>query len=194
MRGRHARAYRALLRLYPRRFRAEYQDEMTRLFAQQVHYARVTEGWAGVLRVWIRSLIDLVATAPTEHLENEVLVASPIGSRDKPAAVRLRPSASPWAAIGLLPLWTLPVLAVLAPDYLHAAILNPPAMLGLPFGVVAIGGGILWAALGVVVMANTTSIGLRILALILFTIPSTVIVLFCPAFVLILINLTPQTH
>jgi hypothetical protein len=192
MRGRHARAYRALLRLYPRRFRAEYQDEMTRLFAQQLHYARVTEGWVGVLRVWVRSLIDLVATAPTEHLEKEVLIASPVGARDRQATVRVSPSPGPWVAIGLLPLWMLLVLAVLVPDYLHAAILNPSSMLGLPFGVVAIGGGILWAALGVVVMANTASIGPRILALTLFTIPSTVIVVLCPLFILIVLNLTPS--
>jgi hypothetical protein len=192
MRGRHARAYRALLRLYPRRFRADYQDEMTRLFAQQLHYARVTEGWAGVLRVWVRSLIDLVATAPTEHLEKEVLVASPVGAHEKGANVPIRPSASPWVAIGLLPVWTLIVMAVLAPSYLDAAILNPPSMLGLPFGVIAIGGGIVWSALGVVMMAKTSSIGQRTLALILFTIPSIVIVLFCPAFVLIWLNLTPS--
>jgi hypothetical protein len=193
MRGRHARAYRALLRLYPRRFRVDYQDEMTRLFAQQVHYARVTEGWAGVLRVWVRSLIDLVATAPTEHLEKEVLVASPVGARDRQARIRVRPSASPWVAIGLLPLGLLLFLPVLAPNFFGAVFLNPPAMLGLPFGVVAIGGGILWAALGVIVMTNTSSIGLRIVSLILFTIPSTVIVVFCPLFILILLNLTASS-
>jgi hypothetical protein len=178
-----------LLRLYPRRFRAEYQDEMTRLFAQQLHHARVTEGWAGALRVWVRSLIDLVATAPSEHLEKEILVASPVGAPDKRANVPVRPSASPWVAIGLLPLWTLLVVAILAPKYLAAAFLNPPGMLGLPFGVVAMGGGIVWATFGVALMANTSSIALRTLSLILFTIPATLLVLLCPAFVLILLNL-----
>ena len=164
---------------------------MTRLFAQQVHYARVTEGWSGVLRVWVRSLIDLVATAPTEHLEKEVLVASPVGARDRQASVRVSPSAIHWVAIGLLPLGVLLFLAVLTPNFIDGAFLNPPAMLGLPFGVAVIAGGILWSALGAVVMANTSSIGLRTLALIVFTIPSTVIVLLSPAVVLILLNLSP---
>jgi hypothetical protein len=66
-------------------------------------------------------------------------------------------------------------------------------MLGLPFGVVAIGGAMLWAALGVMVITNTSSIGLRIVALILFTIPSTLIVVLCPLFILILLNLTPSS-
>ncbi len=54
--------YRTLLRVYPRRFRDEYRDDMALLFAEQLH-----DGSAS--RVWARSLIDLTITIPARHLE-----------------------------------------------------------------------------------------------------------------------------
>lgn len=56
------RAYRASLRLYPRRFRAEYGDDMVALFEDQLrdeHTARVVG----------RAALDLALSAPTRHLE-----------------------------------------------------------------------------------------------------------------------------
>ena len=54
--------YRSLLRVYPRRFRDEYRDDMALLFAEQLR-----DGPAS--RVWARSLIDLTITIPARHLE-----------------------------------------------------------------------------------------------------------------------------
>ncbi len=54
--------YRGLLRLYPRRFRAEYAPDMALLFADQLH-----DEPAG--RVWARGVVDLAITIPTRHLE-----------------------------------------------------------------------------------------------------------------------------
>jgi len=130
MRGRHVRAYRALLRVYPRRFRAEYEEEMCRVFAQQLHYARVVEGWPGVVRVWARSLVDLVTTAPSEHLEEEMLVASPVGA----SSWRPRQDASPprrWVLIGLGPVWALLAL-LFVQSWGGAVFLNPPSRLRWP--------------------------------------------------------------
>jgi hypothetical protein len=188
MRNRHVRAYRALLRVYPRRFRADYQEEMTRVFAQQLHYARVTEGWTGVLRVWARSLIDLVATAPAEHLEREMLVASPADSRGKPATFRLKPSRDPWLLVGSLPFGVLLVMTVLLPKYLTAAFYNPPSMAGLPMGVVAIGVALIWAAFGLGMIRLASSRRWRAAALILFTVPAAALVASSPAFVLIILD------
>lgn len=56
------RAYRALLRLYPRRFRDEYGADMALLFADQLRDEPAA-------RVWTRSVIDLALTIPTQHLE-----------------------------------------------------------------------------------------------------------------------------
>lgn len=57
-----AGAYRALLRLYPRRFRDEYGTDMALLFADQL-------GDEPAARVWARSAIDLALTIPAQHLE-----------------------------------------------------------------------------------------------------------------------------
>lgn len=56
------RAYRTSLRLYPRRFRAEYGDDMVALFEEQLrdeHAARVLG----------RTALDLALTVPSRHLE-----------------------------------------------------------------------------------------------------------------------------
>ena len=153
--SRHVRAYRALLRLYPRRFRGEYRDEMTRLFADQLRDVRLTEGAVGVLRLWARSLVDLVATAPGQHLEKEVLVASPVGASDPSSSVRRRPSSVPWVIAGLAPLWFVIGSRVLAPGFLDPLFLNPPGVLGLPLGVVLQGIALAWMSLGVLIVLST---------------------------------------
>lgn len=55
-------AYRALLRLYPRRFRDEYGPDMALLFAEQLRDEPAA-------RVWVRGMVDLAITVPTRHLE-----------------------------------------------------------------------------------------------------------------------------
>ncbi len=56
------RAYGALTRLYPRRFRDEYGIDMVSMFRDQ---CRDESAW----RVVSRSAIDLAITIPTQHLE-----------------------------------------------------------------------------------------------------------------------------
>ena len=57
-----AGAYRAVQHLYPRRFRAEYGDDMVALFREQL---RDEPAW----RVCGRALIDLAVTVPVLHVE-----------------------------------------------------------------------------------------------------------------------------
>jgi putative ABC transport system permease protein len=56
---RSERLYRRLLRLYPRDFRDEYGEEMSRLFRD-----RTSEGSS---RLWLQVLGDLLVHAPKEH-------------------------------------------------------------------------------------------------------------------------------
>jgi len=56
------RAYRALLRLYPRSFRSEYGDDMVLLLRQQLRDENVA-------RVAARAAVDLAITVPVRHLE-----------------------------------------------------------------------------------------------------------------------------
>jgi hypothetical protein len=60
--GAAIRAYGALLRLYPRRFRDQYGDDMVLLMREQ----RTEES---APRVFARSMIDLAISIPTQHLE-----------------------------------------------------------------------------------------------------------------------------
>lgn len=56
------RIYRTLLRLYPRRFRIEYGDDMVALLEEQLRDEPAP-------RVVGRAALDLIVTVPTRHLE-----------------------------------------------------------------------------------------------------------------------------
>jgi predicted permease len=60
--------YRALLRLYPKSFRAQFGDEMVNLFADRLHVARRDAGVRGWLARWARTLPDILISASGEHL------------------------------------------------------------------------------------------------------------------------------
>ena len=57
-----SRSYRAFVRLYPKRFREEFGDDLVALFADQ----RADDG---ALRTWTRATRDALVTIPTQHLE-----------------------------------------------------------------------------------------------------------------------------
>ena len=59
------RWFRRLLRLLPFDFRADYGDEMTRVFEAE---RRAAVGRADLLRVWFANLAALAAIGPREHL------------------------------------------------------------------------------------------------------------------------------
>jgi len=70
--NRHAvsqRIYRLLLRCYPQEFRREYGPHMVQLFRDCCRSAAVRDGRAGLCRLWLRVLLDLIRTAPEEHLQ-----------------------------------------------------------------------------------------------------------------------------
>ena len=64
----HERIYRALLRLYPAGFRAQFADEMVQLFIDQLRAA-------GATRTWPRALGDLAVTAASERTRKDRTLA-----------------------------------------------------------------------------------------------------------------------
>lgn len=66
MTARASRAYRALLRLYPREFRQRFADDMADLFDDQLAAARARGRWAPVA-LWLRVVTSLVHTSLLEH-------------------------------------------------------------------------------------------------------------------------------
>ncbi|HUF27843.1 MAG TPA: ADOP family duplicated permease [Gemmatimonadaceae bacterium] len=65
--GLHDRVFRLLLRLYPRSFREEYGDEMTRYFLERLTRAREQRKRQAVISLWARTALDLVRTAAAER-------------------------------------------------------------------------------------------------------------------------------
>lgn len=64
------RLYRALLGMYPARFRARYADEMTRLFVDQLREARADGGATTTTGTWLRAVPDMVGSAISEHRDD----------------------------------------------------------------------------------------------------------------------------
>jgi predicted permease len=58
--------YRALLRLYPKSFRGEYEGEMCAIFSQR---QRDASGFFGMIALWIETLFDVVFNAAHVHLD-----------------------------------------------------------------------------------------------------------------------------
>jgi len=64
----HQRAYRSLLVLYPPSFRREWGPAMVQLFGDQLRHPR-RPGRAVGVRVWLRTLDDLLSSVPRQQWE-----------------------------------------------------------------------------------------------------------------------------
>ena len=65
-----ARIYGFLLMAYPAQFRREYGPHMTQVFRDCYREQRRLGRQFAVLGLWFQVLVDLMQTAPTEHMEN----------------------------------------------------------------------------------------------------------------------------
>lgn len=80
--GLHVRVFRLLLRLYPRRFRDVYGEEMTRFIAERVERARGRKRRFGVFRLWLSTVIDVTKTAIAERGDRPARTDGPRKGRD----------------------------------------------------------------------------------------------------------------
>ena len=111
----------------------------------------------------------------------------------QPERIRPTPPARPLPIaaifIALLPVFLFVLLLIISPSFMRPLLLNPPSMAGLPLGVVLEAAGLVWAALGAIVVATTGSKAVRLFASVVFTLPAMFAVILAPAIVLILSNL-----
>jgi hypothetical protein len=172
---------------------------MTLLFAQQLEDARSTGGHLAVLELWTRSLVDVVATAPTEHLEKDVLVAQPVAGIDPSRTKPERAMRILWMIVALAPAFMLLFLFVAAPHFMDPMFQTPPAFLGdsrhpsaheIPLGTVILGLSVIWYAIGVAIVGRASRPSRRLVAVLVFIFPATFGFLFGPAVILIMQNLT----
>ena len=294
--SRHVRAYRRLLSLYPAAFRAEYGNEMTQLFADQLRDARRAGGIAPVARLWLVAAADVLVTAPGLHLRREEPVPRPVEGalgaaggvgqdraasvgallleilgllfvglgvvkwlsdgvtsgvpfavgippllaaglglrRPSPAtysvgaavagvwglfltamaypdrwpyfaiggafclaavllivaAVRARPcTRRTWMLASLLPASTFILLSVVKPGFVASIFDAPVAFLGYPLGPLLILVAMGWMGLGLLALRAWRSKGGGVAALLLFTVPATLVVVLAPVAVLTIVNL-----
>lgn len=188
--SREVRLYRQLLRVYPASFRVEYADEMARLFAEQLDDAARSGHRLAVLRLWTDSLIDIAMTAPGHHIKKEEVVPRPVGVESVSVHVPAsRQWVGPRVALGLLPVWLVVILRIFAPGFMEPVFSNPPAILGLPAGVVFVLAAFAWMTIGVLIIRTTSTTVGALIAFMAFTVPSMFIILLSPAAILIIQNL-----
>src|SRR6266508_1539144 len=94
----------------------------------------------------------------------------------------------PRVLLGLIPLWILLVLLIAAPESIEPLGANPPAIIGLPLGIVLVGTALAVMAVGVVVIRLTSSNVVALVAFVCLTLPAAVVVAMAPTLLLLLIK------
>lgn len=64
------RVYTLLLLAYPATFRREYGAQMSQVFRDSCRDQKRKAGKIGLLELWLQTLLDLLQTAPQQHLDN----------------------------------------------------------------------------------------------------------------------------
>lgn len=62
------RLYGLLLSLYPAKFRREFEEEMLYVFSESLRVSIERLGNLGAILLWVRTIIDLLISLPSEHL------------------------------------------------------------------------------------------------------------------------------
>lgn len=187
--NRHVRAYKALVRLYPARFRDDFADEMVMLFADQLHDARSTGSRVAVARLWLTSVADLARTAPQQHLEQEEPMPQTVEPGSVPSSEARGPdrAATTAAAVPLL-LWAFLMLA--APGFTDPLYMIPPAIFGLPLGIAGMSIAVPLAFAGLVMVRRARTRRTVVVALACLTVPATVLIAILPTLVVVLQGLS----
>jgi hypothetical protein len=182
------RAYGWLLRCYPATFRAEYEQEMRTLFGDQLREARASGRRSAVPFVFARGVLDVVVTAPPQHVRKEMLVSQPVDPHGSLTMVSPT-SRRVLRALALSPFILWAVLVFVAPGFMDPVFMNPPGILGLPAGIVVAAGAMLLALVAAWVVWRTRSTFVALAAIVALTVPSMALILFEPAIILIVQNL-----
>lgn len=188
--SRQLRAFRRLLRLYPADFRARYEEQMVGLFIDLVRDTSTSGQRAPLVRLWASTIVDVLASAPKEHLRKETAVLQPV----EPAVVTAAPDQPPLHRVAVV-LASVPVILgvivwIVAPGFMEPALSNPPAILGLPAGLIIFAFAFGMALLGWLVVRRSSSTIVWSGALLFLTVPALALIFMTPALILVLINVS----
>lgn len=186
------RVYRWLLRVFPGAFRAHYEEEMVRLFLDQLRDARGSGRAWDRAGLWLHSVGDVLSSGPAEHLRREdKTVAKPVDPGSVALTVasgRSGPTRLGYA-LACLPFIVLVIAPLIAPGHMEPIFANPPEILGLPAGMVAVFLIAAWASMAfAVIRAARSSVGVAV-GLLMFTTPALIAIVFLPAVILVALNL-----
>lgn len=187
--SRHERAFRRLVRLYPAAFRAQYEDQMVGLFADQLRDSRTSGTTLAVARLWAHTLIDLVATAPPERLRKESPVLQTVEPTNTSAVEAKSPLQRIAVVIASVPMILWAAVWVVFPDFMEPVFSVPPAVLGLPMGIILIAFAGAMATLGWLLARRARSVRVALGALAFLTIPALLLIVMTPALMLIIFNM-----
>jgi hypothetical protein len=176
------------VRLYPSSFRAEYEDQMLGLFADQLRDSRTSGDSLAVARLWAHVVTDLVATAPQEHLRKDAPVLQPVEPTNVPAPAARSPLLRAAEIIASVPVVLLAGLWIVAPGYLDTVGFNPPAVIGLPMGFVIVAFAGVMAVFGWLVAHRAQTLGVALGALAFLTIPAFLLIVMAPVLILFLVE------
>jgi len=187
---RSERIYRRLLRIYPRSFRADYEEEMVRLFLDQLDEAERTRRSIDRASLWLRSFSDVAWNAATEHLRRE----SPVAKRvDGSAALAVSPERTGTTrrgyALASLPFIVMLTTPMIVPGFFEPVFSNPPAFLGLPGGIVILFVVATWASIAFLAIRMARSGAGISSALLVFTVPSLIAIILLPPAIVAIVNL-----
>jgi hypothetical protein len=150
--------YRWLLRVFPGAFRAHYEEEMVRLFLDQLRDAGGSGRAWDRAGLWLHSVGDVLSSAPAEHLHREEkTVAKPVdpGSVTLTVASERSGPTRLGYALASLPFVVLVSAPQLAPGFMEPIFANPPEILGLPAGMVVLFLIAAWASMAFVAIRAT---------------------------------------
>jgi hypothetical protein len=187
--NRQVRLYRHLLRIYPSAFRDEYEAEMTRLFADQLAEARSFGRPIAVALLWVRSTVDVLSTAPGQHMGRERQMAKTVDGPVVEIDAERRVSRIPRVALGLLPLWLFLAHRTAVPAAKDPFFFKPPEVLGLPMGVIALALAFGLMVAGLAVLLRARSRRVAIIGFVLTTVPATALVVLTPSVIVELVRL-----
>lgn len=116
-------------------------------------------------------------------------MANPVPAPAHPSTTRSGRTRGAVIALALLPLWLLLFLSLAAPGFMDPMFANPPAVVGLPAGIVLLALAMAWMAIGVALILSTWSALGWAVAIVLFMVPAMAAVILGPAVILIALNL-----
>ena len=109
------------------------------------------------------------------------------------ARLTVGPKAMPNAVgrvlLGLLPFWILLFELIAFPGSMDPVTANPPAVAGLPAGIVLVGAALAIMAIGVVALRRAASNRSMLLAFLGLTVPASAVMVVAPALVVIVQNM-----